>query len=52
MDFNILLFDYFETLDIFGPIEVFGKNNNHKINYYSLDGGTVVNRQGARIITS
>ncbi len=24
MDFNICLFDDFETLDVFGPVEIFG----------------------------
>ena len=44
MDFNIFLFNDFETLDIFGPIEVLARIENHRINYYSLDGGIIVNR--------
>lgn len=51
MDFNIFLFDEFETLDIFGPIEVLARKENHRINYYSLDCGIIVSRQGAKIIT-
>ena len=51
MDFNILLFNDFETLDIFGPIEIFASKIDHKINYYSLNGGVIVSRQGAKIIT-
>ncbi|MDD6793860.1 MAG: DJ-1/PfpI family protein [Clostridiaceae bacterium] len=51
MDFNIFLFNDFETLDIFGPIEVFASKENHRINYYSIDGGVIVSRQGAKIIT-
>lgn len=51
MDFNILLFNDFETLDIFGPIEIFASKVDHKINYYSLNGGVIVSRQGAKIIT-
>ena len=51
MEFNILLFNDFESLDIFGPIEVFGVNKNHIIKYYSVNGGAVVSRQGAKIYT-
>ena len=25
MDFNVILFDDFEVLDVFGPVEVMGK---------------------------
>lgn len=52
MIFNIILFDDFETLDVFGPIEIFGRNKNHQINYYSLNGGQVISAQGLEVNTS
>lgn len=51
MNFNIILFHGFETLDVFGPVEVFGKLDNSKINYYSLTGGIISNNDGIRIET-
>ncbi len=32
MNVNILLFDDFETLDAFGPIEILGKIDDYKLN--------------------
>jgi putative intracellular protease/amidase len=44
---NILLFDDFETLDAFGPAEIFGKlEESYQLGYYSLAGGMVRSRQG------
>lgn len=43
MDINILLFDNFETLDIFGPIEILGKIEEYNIKYYSINGGIITN---------
>jgi putative intracellular protease/amidase len=51
MNVNILLFDDFETLDAFGPIEILGKIDDYKIKYYSLKGGFIVSSQGTSIIT-
>ena len=51
MEFNIFLFNNFETLDIFGPIEIFGRNKSHKLKYYSVDGGLVVSSQGVKVYT-
>lgn len=51
MNVNILLFDDFETLDAFGPIEILGKIDDYKIKYYSLKGGVIVSAQGTSIIT-
>ena len=31
MNINIFLFDKFETLDIFGPIEILARNKNHQL---------------------
>ncbi len=39
MDFNVILFDDFEVLDVFGPVEVMGKLPKHyDIKYYSQMG--------------
>jgi putative intracellular protease/amidase len=51
MDINCLLFDNFETLDLFGPVEVFGKVDGCRIKYFSIDGGEIVNGDNIRIIT-
>lgn len=51
MNVNILLFDDFETLDAFGPVEILGNVPEYKLKYYSLDGGTIVSAQGTSIIT-
>lgn len=51
MDINILLFDDFETLDVFGPVEILGKVPEYKLHYYSQKGGVVTSPQGTKIIT-
>lgn len=51
MNVNILLFDDFETLDAFGPIEILGKIDDYKLKYYSLNGGIIVSAQDTSIIT-
>jgi putative intracellular protease/amidase len=51
MDINCLLFNDFETLDLFGPVEVFGKVEECCIRYFSMDGGTIVNKDNIQIIT-
>lgn len=51
MNVNILLFDNFETLDVFGPVEILGCVEGYKLHYYSQNGGTVVSAQGTPIIT-
>lgn len=39
---NVVLFDEFTPLDVFGPVEVFSKvPTSFKINFYSENGGTV-----------
>lgn len=48
----VLLFDEFETLDIFGPVEVFGGLTNlYTIKFYSLNGGQIKNNHGVSILT-
>lgn len=51
MNINVILFTDFETLDVFGPVEVFGKVENYTIGYYSQQGGIVSNKDGLRIKT-
>ena len=51
-DFNIVLFDNFETLDAFGPAEIIGKMpENYKLRYFSLHGGLVTSSQKMQVNT-
>jgi putative intracellular protease/amidase len=52
MDINCLLFNDFETLDFFGPVEVFSKIEEYTIKYYSITGGTIINTQNIQIVTN
>jgi transcriptional regulator GlxA family with amidase domain len=50
MNVSVLLFDDFETLDVFGPVEIFGRLKDHyKIQFYSETGGLVKNNHGVAI---
>lgn len=52
MNFNVILFNEFETLDVFGPIEVVGKLEKYfGIEYYSQKGGVVRSSQNVRVET-
>lgn len=51
MDINIVLFNDFETLDVFGPVEILGKVPEYNLHYYSPNGGLVTSAQGTKIIT-
>lgn len=51
MNVDILLFNDFEILDAFGPIEILGKIEEYKLKYYSLNGGIIVSAQGTPIVT-
>lgn len=52
MKICILLFDYFETLDVFGPVEICGRLPEHfTMDYYSLGGGLKTSTQGVSIPT-
>ncbi|MDF2512676.1 MAG: ThiJ/PfpI protein [Herbinix sp.] len=51
MKVNILLFHDFETLDVFGSVEILGKIEEYELNYVSLGGGLIVSAQGASIMT-
>lgn len=48
----ILLFEDFETLDVFGPVEIFGRLADlYSIGFYSLNGGIVTNKHHVAIQT-
>jgi len=50
---DILLFDKFETLDVFGPVEVFGRLSDiFKLNFISVNGGIVESSQNVRVDTN
>ena len=50
MEVNILLFDDFDTMDAFGPAEVFGSSPQHfHVNYLSVPGNIVNSMQGVVI---
>ena len=47
-----LLFDNYETLDVFGPAEIFGRLTDlYALKFYSLEGGIVTNRHQVPIMT-
>jgi len=49
---TVLLFEDFETLDAFGPVEIFGRLTDlYTIKFCSLDGGLIGNRHGVSIPT-
>ena len=52
MDVGILLFEDFETLDVFGPVEILGRLEEfYKIRFFSLQGGNINNKHGVTILT-
>lgn len=52
MDLIVLLFEEFETLDVFGPVEVLGKHEAiSKISFISLSGGPIVSSQQVPVVT-
>jgi transcriptional regulator GlxA family with amidase domain len=52
MKFNVILFNDFETIDAFGPVEVIGKLEKlYEIEYYSEKGGIVRSSQNVRVET-
>ncbi|MFW1840908.1 DJ-1/PfpI family protein [Acinetobacter gyllenbergii] len=49
---NAIVFEDFETLDIMGPVELFGLLQQHyQVQFYSLNGGLVSNKHGVCIHT-
>jgi putative intracellular protease/amidase len=52
MNVAVLLFEDFETLDVFGPVEILGRLKQHyQLSFYSLSGGLVNNNHGVSIQT-
>ncbi len=52
MQITYILFDDFETLDVFGPAEIFGRLTDlYPQRFYSQDGGLVGNRHGVSVMT-
>lgn len=50
---NIILFEQFETLDVFGPVEIFGcLPDIFKLNFISLSGKTVSSTQNVKVETN
>ena len=49
---GVLLFEDFETLDVFGPVEILGRLTDiYTICFYSLAGGWIKNKHGVSIDT-
>lgn len=52
MNLTVLLFDDFETLDVFGPVEIFGRlKGRYQVKFCSLEGGLIANNHGVSIPT-
>lgn len=52
MNIAVLLFEDFETLDAFGPVEIFGRLTDlYAIKFYSLNGGQIKNKHGVSVFT-
>lgn len=53
MNVAVLLFANFETLDVFGPVEILGRlKQYYKVSFYSFSGGLVSNEHGVSIQTN
>lgn len=47
-----ILFDNFETLDVFGPVEILGRlEEEFHLNFYSLKGGIITSSQDVPVYT-
>lgn len=51
MQVTALLFDGFETLDVFGPVEMLGTSGEFDISFHSLNGGIETSYQGVPVET-
>lgn len=50
---NILLFKEFETLDVFGPVEILGSLPDiFKLNFISINGGLIESHQNVKVDTN
>lgn len=51
-EFNIILFDNFETLDVFGPAEMIGRlPETYNLGYFSPEGKIVTSKQKVKVQT-
>ena len=49
---NVFLFDDFEVMDAFGPVQVFGCTPEHfYIRFISMRGGLITGKQGMKVWT-
>ena len=49
---NVFLFDDFEAMDAFGPVQIFGTVPEHfYIRFISLRGGLITGKQGMKVWT-
>jgi putative intracellular protease/amidase len=52
MNIAVLLFNDFETLDVYGPVEIFGRLVDlYSIKFYSLPGGQINNKHSVSVLT-
>ena len=51
MNVTAILFEGFETLDMFGPVEMLGASGEFTTTFYSPNGGTVKSYQGVPVDT-
>jgi putative intracellular protease/amidase len=53
MEAAVLLFNDYETLDVFGPVEILGRlKEYYSLAFYSVDGGLIKNHHGVSILTN
>lgn len=52
MEVTAVLFEGFETLDMFGPVEMLGASGLFTMRFYSLEGGIVTSYQGVPVQTA
>ena len=49
---SVILFDDFETLDVFGPVEIFGRMPEYiNVKLYSSEGGVITSSQSVPVVT-
>ncbi|WP_245625605.1 DJ-1/PfpI family protein [Flagellimonas eckloniae] len=52
MEIAFIMFEDYETLDVFGPAEIFGRlTDQYTLKFYSLEGGVITNRHRVPIMT-
>ncbi len=52
MEISVLLFESFETLDAFGPVEIFGRlTDSFTVGLYSEKGGIITSSQNIPVLT-